>query len=141
MDDQTGEKLEYATTNQKTHTGGAERIEIDPERVRDLARLGMRKRRIAAALGISKTTFYERLREPNSAILDTFEGGRAEGIERLTRTLIDSLETRKQPDEIMKALAKLEPRVWGKDADILPPPKEKAKQSEGRIVILPDNGR
>nr|VFJ67463.1 MAG: hypothetical protein BECKFM1743C_GA0114222_104563 [Candidatus Kentron sp. FM]VFJ69193.1 MAG: hypothetical protein BECKFM1743A_GA0114220_105013 [Candidatus Kentron sp. FM]VFK17970.1 MAG: hypothetical protein BECKFM1743B_GA0114221_105163 [Candidatus Kentron sp. FM] len=141
MDTQTGQKPEDATANPRPHTGGAARIEIDPGRVRDLARLGMRKSRIAAALGIGKTTFYARLKEPNSAILNAFEGGRAEGIESLTDLLFESLKARKQPDEIMKSLAKLEPRVWGKDADARPPEKEKPDRSPMVKIIMPDNSR
>nr|VFK51501.1 MAG: hypothetical protein BECKTUN1418D_GA0071000_100824 [Candidatus Kentron sp. TUN] len=41
----------------------------------------------------------------------------------------------------MKALAKLELRVWGKDADAKSLPKENPEESRATVVILPDNGR
>ncbi len=55
---------------------GRPRKDIDPEAVANLARIGMSRRQVAAALGISKSTFYNRCAESEEIDI-AFEQGRA----------------------------------------------------------------
>jgi len=61
--------------------------QITVERVEALARLGLRKKEVAGALGISEDTF-QRLRKEHLALDESFWRGRASGIEAVASAVM-----------------------------------------------------
>jgi transcriptional regulator with XRE-family HTH domain len=67
---------------------GRPRAEIDLDRVRELAGLGLTSEQIAARLGISRRTLFARLEE-DPAAREAMEAGLAEAVEVAASTLFD----------------------------------------------------
>lgn len=68
---------------------GKPRIDIDLERVTELARQGLTNEQIAAALGISRTTLQSRKRE-SEQFAQAIEKGQALGIEAVSNALFQN---------------------------------------------------
>lgn len=75
--------------NQKKTTRGRRKREIDLDRVRHLAKLGLRPSQIAAAMGIPTSTFDDR-RKSDPDLVSAIGEGQGTGLEAVLGTIFDS---------------------------------------------------
>ena len=67
--------------DQEKNKGGRPPIEVDYEKVQRYASRGMDKQEIAACLGMSRFTFWQRLKDDDE-FLEAYRKGRALGVDR-----------------------------------------------------------
>ncbi len=94
------------------------RIEIDLDRVTELASRGLSHEQIAAALGISRTTLQARKRE-SEQFAQAIEKGQAQGIEQVSNALFQNAMGGNVTAQIffLKARAKWRDRPEDMDTD------------------------
>ncbi len=94
------------------------RIEIDLDRVTELASRGLSHEQIAAALGISRTTLQARKRE-SEQFAQAIEKGQAQGIEQVSNALFQNAMGGNVTAQIffLKARAKWRDRPEDMDPD------------------------
>lgn len=78
-----------AARKTKASKAGKPRIEIDLERVTELASRGLSQEQIASALGISERTLRNR-KTDDAAFADAIKKGQALGIEEVANALFDN---------------------------------------------------
>ena len=100
-----------AARKTKAKKAGKPRIEIDLDRVTELAAQGLTNEQIAAALGISRTTLQARKRE-SELFAQAIEKGQALGIEAVSNALFENAKAGNVTAQIffLKARAKWKDR-------------------------------
>lgn len=114
------------------HAIGRPRKDIDLKLVADLSKIGMSRRQVAAALGISKSTFYNRCAE-NEEINIAYEQGRAAAAAEVGQKLMELV----REGNLIATIFAAKCFGWREDGKSDP---------DGEVVdlvhiYLPDNGR
>lgn len=111
------------------------RIEIDLNRVTELASRGLSQEQIAAALGISRTTLQSRKAE-SEQFAQAIEKGRADGIETVANALFDNAKSGNVTAQIffLKAQGKWKDRheEAGEDGEGATPVRVEVTVRDGR---------